>query len=263
MPGFNYGKKVYYSFGRIKRHARNMAIPTAHIFLYHRIAGTREDPHLLCVNPENFRTQIKFLKENFKIIPLVKLVQDIQSGRVHKNSVVITFDDGYADNLYNALPILDEFKAPATVFLTAGYIGQGKSFHWDQNTPLEDRGRPMTLDEAKSLSNSPFIELGGHTLTHPRLAKLAENEQFREVSESKKILENNLDIPLLSFAYPFGGKDSFNEKTIEVVKKAGYHYACSNIHERATKGSDIYALPRFIIRNWGLEEFKKHLKNFI
>src|SRR3989344_8611170 len=120
IPGFNYGKKIYYGFNRAKRHIRNIITPTAHILLYHRVADTKTDPHLLCVSPNNFRTQIKFLKENFKIIPLAKLVQDIRKNKVERDTVVITFDDGYVDNLYDALPVLEEFKVPATMFLVAG-----------------------------------------------------------------------------------------------------------------------------------------------
>ncbi len=269
IPGFNYGKKIYYGFDRTRRRIRNILAPTAHILLYHRVATVKEDPHLLCVSPENFRAQIKFLKENFKIIPLVKLVQDVREGKVEKNSIVITFDDGYVDNLYNALPILEEFKVPATIFLTTGYIcppapvNPNKAFRWEQNTPTDDQGRPMAPEEAKRLATSRLIEIGGHTISHPKLAKLPEIEQFREISESKEILEKALNIHLMSFAYPFGSKDSFNKKTVDLVKKAGYHYACANIHERVTNRSDIYAMPRFISRNWDTEEFKAKFKNFI
>lgn len=259
-------KRPYHGLINSGKKIRNLALPTARILLYHRIAESKNDPHLLCVSPENFRAQIKFLKENYKIIPLIKLTRDIRKGKVENNSVVITFDDGYADNLYNALPILQELEIPATIFLTAGYIGpegQNKPFYWDENTAPEDRGKPMSPDEAKRLSNSPLIEIGAHTLTHPKLANLDENRQFQEIIGSKKMLEKILDIPLLGFAYPFGSKGSFTSKTIELVKKAGFHYACANIHERVTEYSDIYALPRFIPRNWNLEEFKKNLEKFI
>lgn len=259
---WNFAKEIYYGFGRIKRRIRNTLTPTAYILLYHRIDEVKQDPHLLCVSPQNFRKQIKFLKENFKIIPLVKLVQDIRKGKIENNSIVITFDDGYADNLYNALPILEEFGVPATIFITAGFTGRN-AYYWDENSPSEDRGRPMTPDEAKRLSNSRLIEIGAHTLTHPKLAKIDQNSQYNEVLGSKKTLEELAGMPILGLAYPFGGKDSFDQKTIELVKKAGFNYACANIHERATNRSDIYALPRFVVRNWNLDEFKKKLHEFI
>ena len=256
-------KKPYYFLLNSRNKIRNFFIPTTRILLYHRVALVDNDPYRLCVSPQNFHAQIKFLKENYKIIPLVKLVQDIRLEKIQNNSVVITFDDGYADNLYNALPILEELQISATIFLTSGYVGQDKSFYWDEDTPPEDRGKPMTLDEAKWLSGSRLIEIGGHTISHPKLAKIPENDQFKEIAEGKKIVEQILSIPLLGFAYPFGGKESFNKTTIELVKKAGFNYACSNIHERVKNSSDIYALSRYVVRNWSVEEFKKQFKKFI
>ncbi len=256
-------KKPYHSGARLLKRTRNAVFPTARIILYHRVAECKNDPNQLCVDPENFRAQIKFLKDDYNVIPLVKLAEDIKKKKVQNNSVVITFDDGYADNLHNALPILEELQVPATMFLTAGYIGQNKPFYWDQDTAPEDRGRPMTPDEAKRLSNSHLIEIGGHTVSHPKLAKLTESEQFEEIFGGKKILEKMLNIPLSGFAYPFGGANSFDNKTMDLVRKAGFRYACANIHERVTNNSHIYALPRFIVRNWDLEEFKEKFKNFI
>lgn len=256
--------KIPYCFiinGRKK--IRNFLFPTARILLYHRVADIHNDPYSLCVSIENFRQQVKFFKENFRIVPLVKLAQDIRAGKVQRNTIVITFDDGYADNLHNALPILEEFKVPATIFMTVGYINQNKHFYWDENTPPDDRGRPMTLEETKQLSNSHLIEIGGHTMSHPKLSKLPEKEQLMEIANGKKRLEEFLNVPLLSFAYPFGGKDSFDEKTIELVKKAGFNYACSNIHEKVTNFSNIYALPRFLVKNWDAEKLKREIKKWI
>ena len=248
---------------KLAKKLRNFLFPTARILLYHRVADTQNDPHLLCVSTENFRIQIKFLKENFRVVPLTQLVQEVSVRKVQNQSMAITFDDGYADNLYNALPVLEEFKIPATIFLTAGYVGQNKDFYWDKETPSESRGRPAIIDEAKSLANSRLIELGSHTLNHLKLATLPENEQSRELVESKKTLEKMLAKPFSSFAYPFGDKKSFSKKTVALVKKTGYHYACANTHERVTNKSDIFALPRFVVRNWDLNEFQQKLKEFV
>lgn len=260
-------KNIYYNTLHLKKKIRNYISPTARILLYHRVEDVQNDPHKLCVGKDNFYNQIKFLKENFNIIPLAKLAQDIRNGQVENNTMAITFDDGYADNLYNALPILQEYNVPATIFLTAGYIGQNKPFYWDgpEGADLNEKatsgpGRPMTLDEAKWLSNSRLVEIGGHTIGHPKLAKLTESEQFKEIQGGKAMLEEMLNIPLLSFAYPFGSKNSFTPETVSMAKKAGYRCACANIHERVTAKSDIYALPRFVVRNWSLEEFKKQIK---
>ncbi len=250
-------------FKKLTSRLRNFFISTGYIILYHRIANTKNDPHRLCVSPENFREQIKFLKENFRIVPLVQLVREVRSKKLKNKTMAITFDDGYADNLHNALPILQEYNIPATIFLTAGHVGQEGPFYWDKSAPFEDRGRPMTIDEVNTLSKSHIIEIGGHTISHPKLTKILENEQFKEISEGKGIIEEMLGFPLLSFAYPFGGKDSFNKTTIELVKKAGFHYACANIHERVTNRSNIFALNRFIARNWNAGELKREIKKWL
>lgn len=242
---------------------RNFFTPTGYIILYHRVADAKHDPHLLCVSPKNFREQIKFFKENFRAMPLGQLVWEVRSKKLKNKSVAITFDDGYADNLHDALPILKEYNIPATIFLTAGYVGQDKPFYWDENTPPEDRGRPVTPDEAKMLSKSHIVEIGSHTISHSKLAKLSETDQFNEIAGGKKMLEQALNMHLLSFAYPFGDKDSFDKKTVNLVKKAGFHYACANIHKRVTNQSNLYALPRFIARNWNKEELKRHIKTWL
>src|SRR3989338_3960849 len=281
---YNSAKYIYYSFGQYRRHLRNLFKPTARILIYHRIADPQNDPYLLCVSPQNFHAQIKFLKENFRVVPLVQLVQEVRSKKLKNETVAITFDDGYVDNLHNALPILEEYGVPATIFITAGYVGGSKPFYWDapEGVDLNERvpmakpsrildrvgttselGRPMTIDEAKTLSWAHLIEIGGHTISRPKLDKIPENDQFREIAGGKRIIEKMLDIPLLSFAYPFGGKDSFDKTTIELIKKAGFQYACSNIHKRVTNRSNVYALPRFIARNWNIEEFKKEMTKWV
>lgn len=251
------------------RRVCNFFIPTVKILLYHRVEDITIDPYKLCVSPDNFRDQIKFLRDNFKIVPLVKLVQDLRNGKIQNDTIVITFDDGYADNLYNALPILEEFNVPATIFLTAGYISPAaklrlnKPFYWDVGTPENNRGRPVTLGEARRLSSSRLIEVGGHTISHPKLADLSEGEQFKEISGGKQMLENMFDFPILGFAYPFGDKESFDKNTTKLVKAANFNYACSNIHKRVTGKSNTYALPRFIVRNWTAKELEEEMKKWL
>lgn len=253
-------KLVYHAFFRLKKRVRNFFAPTGFIILYHRVASVKNDPHQLCVSPENFRQQIKFLKENFCLISLAELVQDLKAQKVKNKSVVITFDDGYADNLHYALPILAELDAPATIFLTSGYLNQNKPFYWDENAPLEDRGRPLTLEEARTLSHSHLIEIGGHSVNHPNLAGLTPEEQLAEIAEGKDIIEKMLNIFLSGFVYPFG---KHNKASIAAVQKAGFQYACSTSNERVTSRSNIYALPRYAARNWSLNEFQQKLKGFI
>jgi len=243
------GKKFYYFF-----------VPTATILIYHRVADVKNDPHLLSVSPDNFYKQLKYLQQNFQVIKLSELVENLRTKQLKNKSVAITFDDGYADNLYNALPILEKLKIPATIFAVAGRINSQTSFYWDENTPKQDAGRALTSKELINLASSPLVEIGSHTITHFRLSQLLFKQQKREIAESKKIIEKYIKKPVNSFSYPFGEKKDFNKGTAALVKKTGYQYACANIQGRVTKKSDLFLLPRKLIRNWDLNQFKSKIK---
>ena len=105
----------------------NRIDPPVIVLLYHRVATLKSDPEMLAVTPENFRAQICYLKETF---PILRFEDDWTT--VDKPSVVLTFDDGYADNALVALPILDEVDVPATFFVSTGNIGTREEFWWHE-----------------------------------------------------------------------------------------------------------------------------------
>lgn len=230
------------------------------ILLYHRVADVCDDPFKLSVSIKNFRQQIKFLSEKYKIIPLSELIEKLKNKKLQKNEISLTFDDGYADNLYNVLPILEEFSSPATVFITSGMIGKKEPYYWDKATSKEDRGRSMLLEELKTLSRSPLIEIGTHTENHPLLSSLIIEKQEEEIKNSKKMIEIMIGKEIKGFAYPFGSINSFSKETVQRVKKSGFEFACSTRAMRVFNFSNIYAVPRIIIRNWNVEELISNLK---
>lgn len=95
--------------------------------LYHRINTKYDSVFNLSVNPKDFRNHIKYIKNNYNVVRF-----EDDWSLVDQNSICITFDDGYADNFLFALPILEEFKVPATVFVTTGYIGSKEEYWWDE-----------------------------------------------------------------------------------------------------------------------------------
>jgi peptidoglycan/xylan/chitin deacetylase (PgdA/CDA1 family) len=90
------------------------------------------DPQMLSVTPSNFSEHLKHLKENYHVISLSELGKAIAKGDVPNRTVVITFDDGYADNLWYAKPLLEKAEVPATVFITTGKINDSHEFWWDE-----------------------------------------------------------------------------------------------------------------------------------
>ena len=96
---------------------------------YHRVAKVQQDPYSICVSPQNFAEQLKMLRQVAHPISLQELIQGLQDGNLPKRAVTLTFDDGYADTLYQAKPLLERYGIPATVFVTTGY--QGRQFWWN------------------------------------------------------------------------------------------------------------------------------------
>ncbi|NEO93206.1 MAG: polysaccharide deacetylase family protein [Moorea sp. SIO3G5] len=138
--------------GRIhsaSRWLRKKMSNTALILLYHRVADAPADPQLLCVSPSHFAEHLEVLRKYAHPISLQQLTDALQVGHLPPRAVVITFDDGYVDNITNAKPLLAQADVPATVFVTTDYIGQMREFWWDELERL--LLQPNTLPQKLSL----------------------------------------------------------------------------------------------------------------
>jgi peptidoglycan/xylan/chitin deacetylase (PgdA/CDA1 family) len=119
------------------RHLKYRFLQGALILVYHRINEAGLDPWSLSVSPDHFAEHLAVLRQSFHPTSLQALAQSLQDGAKPKpKSIVITFDDGYADNLYHAKPILERFDCPATIFLVTGAIGSAHEFWWDELSSL-------------------------------------------------------------------------------------------------------------------------------
>jgi peptidoglycan/xylan/chitin deacetylase (PgdA/CDA1 family) len=107
-------------------------IPGAIILLYHRVTDLRLDPQLLAVAPHHFEQHLEILRREYQPMSLGAFVDALHNKRFPKRTVIVTMDDGYADNLYEAKPLLEQFNVPATVFVTVGSIGSRREFWWDE-----------------------------------------------------------------------------------------------------------------------------------
>jgi peptidoglycan/xylan/chitin deacetylase (PgdA/CDA1 family) len=136
--------------GRVKsigRKWRNRLSPGALILLYHRVAELDSDPQHLQVSPSNFGEHLRILKEVATPISLQELTRSLRSGKVPSRSVVVTFDDGAADNLLAAKPILEREDVPATIFIATGYMKTAREYWWDEveRLVLQTRELPSAL----------------------------------------------------------------------------------------------------------------------
>jgi len=129
----------------------------------------------------------------------------------------ITFDDGFQSVTENALPELVYRNIPATIFVPTAYLG--KKAEWMSDPERRDRsGLILTADQLRIIP-STLVSIGSHTVTHPKLPLLTEEDATRELCQSRKELQLIVgrDISLLSF--PYG---AYNHKILELARQAGY-----------------------------------------
>jgi len=177
--------------------------------VYHSVdrVGEAKDTYRLNVTPERFEEHLKLIS-NFK------------------DSVEITFDDGFGNNYEYAFPLLKKYGFTATVFLITDFI-DGK---------IESRKfcgkwlelRPLTWEEIRIMDGSG-IRFGSHTKTHPVLAALSRDNIRQEFVDSKKRIEAELGHAIGSLAYPLGGRSSFNAVVEEIAAQSGYGRAYTNV----------------------------------
>jgi peptidoglycan/xylan/chitin deacetylase (PgdA/CDA1 family) len=129
--------------GQVDYRARRESVRPPVVLLYHRVADDPIDSQLLAVSPKNFEEQLSVLAASYRVAPLRQLLEKAGGGPLPDGTVAITFDDGYRDNLVNALPILERFGMHATIFVTSGMIGADEEFWWDAVENIFLTGRPL------------------------------------------------------------------------------------------------------------------------
>ncbi|MBI2424912.1 MAG: polysaccharide deacetylase family protein [Candidatus Hydrogenedentes bacterium] len=189
------------------------------ILTYHSV-GARG--HEMNVRPEDFAAQMEWLAAHAEVIPL----RDAVFGRP---GVALSFDDGFADNLLHAAPILVKHAFPATVFMIAG--SAGACFPAGSGNEAD---RILDWPQLRELA-AMGIEIGAHTLTHPRLSQCSVAQQREEIGGSKKRIEDELQAAVHSFAYPYGSRLDYTQETVGFVNGAGFRCAVSNCYGPASR----------------------------
>ena len=162
--------------------------------------------------------------------------------------------DRFIWSIYNKLLRIDPVERAELITEIEKRAGAGPDDHAE---PL----RSMTIEEVMHLDRSGLIEIGSHSASHPWLSSLPPAEQFREVSESKSVLEKILGRSVIGFSYPNG---DVSQDTVLAVKQAGYEYACCSANGVVVRSrSDLFQLPRFWIQDWDGETFERWMRRWI
>jgi peptidoglycan/xylan/chitin deacetylase (PgdA/CDA1 family) len=209
------------------------------ILLFHRVTDVVPEDGLT-VSPARFRRICRMLRRTFRVVPLGEIFRLARSGLpLPPRIAAVTFDDCYYDNL-PAARVLTEHGLPVTFFIPAAYVGTSHTFPWDRHLPAMPNLSWNDVNEMAALG----CEIGSHTLTHPNLGIISFEEARREITESKKVIEDRLGRPVRWFAYPFGGQDNFRAELLPVVAEAGYEGCLSAYGGFVQRGMTGLMLPR-------------------
>ncbi|MDY6949990.1 MAG: polysaccharide deacetylase family protein [Thermodesulfobacteriota bacterium] len=185
---------------------------------------------------------MEYLSAHYTVVPLDQILISV-NDRQHTPAVAITFDDAYTNVLEHALPVLLEFGLPATVYAPTRYLGL-KNF-WDE-TPPHLAMRIMGHGHLREIYTSG-LGVGSHSQNHLRLKDLPLNSLTREIFDSRKELEDIIGAPVTTFAYPYGGRNDFDERAPHIARNSGYASAVTSCFGRCHNSTDRHELPRLTI----------------
>lgn len=211
----------------------------------------------------NFGKHIRFLKKNYHLVSLKELTSLLKTEDKDSTTyITITFDDGFRDIYLNVFPLLQKYKIPATIFLITDYINANRLMWRHKQYYYKYYKKNINETEESNLANKIYLnwdevkmmyenglDIGAHTCNHSVLNQLPLDCARKEIINSKEKIEQMVGIKVKVFAYPFGRKKDFNEEIKEIVKNAGFVYACSTIEGANSPASDLYALKRIYSGN--------------
>jgi peptidoglycan/xylan/chitin deacetylase (PgdA/CDA1 family) len=209
------------------------------ILAYHNVDRAPAGSSLprLYVSPERFAQQLRMLRRLGIRGVSLSLGLDRLQGRSNDHVAVLTFDDGYADNLTNALPLLEAHGFSATCYLVSDHVGGYNQ--WDASQ-LGARKSLMSAAQVESWL-AAGMEIGSHTCSHTRLDQLDDEAALHELQESRRALSARFGVEIRHFCYPYG---RFAHSTVELVRRAGYTSAVTTRRGIAVESDDLHQLPR-------------------
>jgi peptidoglycan/xylan/chitin deacetylase (PgdA/CDA1 family) len=175
------------------------------VLIYHTISTPPEPlPGDIDISRERFVRQLQWLSRWRRVVRLDQTLAGAPS-----RAVAITFDDGYRDNLTVALPLLEKFGLPMTLFVAAGFVG---------------REGYLSEDELREISKHPLVTIGAHGLWHRHFTQLGAAEARVELVESRRLLESICGLKVDLMAWPYG---ECNPEMEDLSRECGYRAAWS------------------------------------
>lgn len=282
-----------------------VATPRLSILIFHRVLPAPDPIFPDEIDVARFDALMGLLSRTFRVLPLGAALRLREDGRLPPRALAITFDDGYADNVTLALPVLQRYGVQATVFVATGFLDGGRMFNdsviecirrtevatidlgafglgvHELATPAQRRqtietllpkakylglaereqfvdrllhlaGRPMLPNDLMMRSEQVAalhragIEIGAHTVRHPILRLVADDEAEREITDGAERLRDITGAPVGLFAYPNGKPmQDYDARHVAMVRRLGFRAAVSTAPGVVNAQADLHQLPRF------------------
>lgn len=211
------------------------------ILMYHRVdVDHPADPvgRDLTVTPAQFEAQLRIMRlHGLRAVSMAEMDRRLRAGERLDRVVVVTFDDGYADQYRFAVPLLRKYDGSATFYIITGQVGRPRHLTWNQIRSMQGQG----------------MEIGAHGVQHDDLSTMTPAGQTYQIRTSIEQLRTNTHGPVLSYAYPSG---RFNARTLEIVRRAGMDTAVTTDPAFVLPPETRFEISRVRIRSeWDAQAF--------
>jgi len=226
------------------------------VLMYHKVNDL--EGNTVTVPIGQFEDQMAQLGElGYTVVGLDDVIAHYVDGTaLPAQAVLITFDDGYLDNLENAVPILQRYGYPAVLFVPIGYLGGGRPLPHDEH--LATRGivnRTLDWGQLAELEQAG-VRIESHGIGHRPLADLEVDEATREITLSKLRLEHALGRPVRAFAYVKGSEAHYRPVHLSLLRQAGYDVAFTSISGGNGRHTDPLQLHRYNVEPYPPRTFE-------
>jgi peptidoglycan/xylan/chitin deacetylase (PgdA/CDA1 family) len=217
------------------------------ILMYHRVDVERAGDTIgreLTVTPQQFDLQLAYLKSRgIAGISMEQLRERLRAGAPLDHLVVLTFDDGYADQYQYAVPMLHEYGDAATFYIVTGVLDGPRHLTWAQLGVMQALGE----------------DIAAHGVQHDDLSRMSPAEQARQIDDSVQELRRRLHAPVGSYCYPSG---RFNRTTLQLVQSAGIDLAVTTDPQYVIAPENRFEIPRIRVRgDWTIGDFASALRS--
>ncbi len=213
------------------------------VLMYHKIPSfPLKSKHRIFVTKDRFEKHLQWFQSWGMQTITFSILMDFFQGRKSmkdfpRKPLILTFDDGYQDNLLHAGPLLKKYRMTAVIYLLAN--NEISSNQWDMYDPNEESSPLCSKEERQKLPS--FFEIGSHCIHHKALSDQTDDEQLHQLSQSKIDLQNEFRLSIDSVAYPYGKR---NMKTSSLAEKAGYHFGVNTDQGGRRWYDDPYSIFR-------------------